>query len=48
LNVEEAEALLDIYTFEDIMNYNDMTEADALAYLVNEDFISPPNIKPIF
>jgi len=39
--------MLDTYTLEDILNYNDLTPADALVYLVEEEFLILPKIKPL-
>jgi hypothetical protein len=47
VKVIEAEHLLETYTLEDIMNYNDLTEADALVFLVEQEFISLPSIQPL-
>lgn len=47
MKVSEAEHLLDIYSLEELLEMNDLTEADALVYLVNTNYISPPEITPL-
>ena len=47
MKLREAEHLLDTYSLEEILEMNDLTEADALVYLVNSEFISPPEITPL-
>ncbi len=41
------EHLLETYSLTDILELNDLTEADALRFLVDEDFIELPDIKPL-
>lgn len=45
--LEEAEHLLETYSFEYLLDLNDLTEADALLFLLEEGFIEPPEIKPL-
>jgi hypothetical protein len=47
VKLQEAEHLLDTYTLEEILNLNDLTEADALLYLINTEYISAPEITPL-
>lgn len=48
MTLDDAEALLNTYTLEELLNYNDFTEADALVFLVEQDFLSLPDIRPMF
>ncbi len=43
----EAEHLLDTYTLQEIFELNDVDEADVLAFLITEEYIKPPSIKPL-
>ena len=45
--LEEAEHLLEIYTLEEILDHNDLTEADALLFLLDEEFLELPEPKPL-
>ena len=36
-----------MYSIEDILELNDLTEEDLLIYLVENDYIKLPNIRPI-
>jgi hypothetical protein len=47
LDYETAEHILDIYSLEDILEYNDITTEEALEYLVNQEFIKLPEIQPL-
>ena len=40
-------AILDVYTLEDIFELNDLASEDALRFMVEEEFLSLPNIKPL-
>lgn len=40
-------AILDVYSIEDILELNDLTTEDLLIYLVEEGFLSLPNVKPL-
>jgi hypothetical protein len=43
----ELEHLLEVYSFQDILELNDRSEADALEFLVNQDFLILPQVKPL-
>ncbi len=45
--LNEAEHLLDTYEFTELLELNDLTEADVLVFLVDHRFIKLPNIKPL-
>lgn len=45
--IEQAEALLDVYTLAEILEMNDLTEADALEFLLAQGFIELPEIRPL-
>ena len=47
ISVQDIENLLDVYTFEDILDLNDLTEADVLLFLVDQGFVNLPKIKPL-
>lgn len=47
MKLAEAEHLLETYTLEEILNENDLTEADALLYLVQTEFIERPKVTPL-
>lgn len=40
-------ALLDCYTIEEILEYNDLTLEDCIAFLVAEKFVSLPDVLPL-
>lgn len=46
-NYEEAEHLLETYSFEELLELNELTEADVLRFLLDEEFIEAPEIKPL-
>ena len=39
--------LLEAYTFSEILEMNDLTEEEALEYLVNHGMIRLPDIRPL-
>lgn len=47
MNIEDIERLLETYTLEEILEMNDLTEADVLFFLVEEEFITLPEPKPV-
>lgn len=47
ITLEEAEHLLETYSLEEILDLNDVTEADALAFLLEEEFLEPPEVRPL-
>jgi len=40
-------AILDVYSLEDILELNDVTTEEALIFLIEENFIKLPDIKPL-
>jgi len=40
-------AILDVYSLEDILELNDVTTEEALEFMVEEEFIKLPTIKPL-
>lgn len=40
-------AILEVYTLEELIELNDLTEEDALDYLVTQGFLKLPRIKPL-
>lgn len=47
LNLRNINNLLDTYSFEEILELNELTEADALLFLVEEELVVLPDIKPV-
>jgi hypothetical protein len=47
VNFKEVESILTVYTLEDILVYNELTEEDVLYFLIEEEFLELPEIKPI-
>lgn len=48
IDVEELEAVLEIYSIEEILELNDLTVADALEFLLDNEIItSLPDPEPI-
>jgi len=47
--VESAiiEKTLDTYSFEEILELNDLTEEDVLTFLVDKEFIELPDPRPV-
>ncbi len=43
----DVEHLLDTFTFEQILEYNEVSEADVLQFLVEQSFITLPNPRPV-
>lgn len=41
------DALLEVYSLEDILELNDKTTEDCLEFLIEEGFIDLPRIKPL-
>jgi hypothetical protein len=42
-----VEKILDTYTLEQILELNGLTEADALFYMLNQEFVQLPNPLPV-
>lgn len=47
MNYRVIEGILDTYTFEEILEYNDLSLRDALLFLVEEEFLKLPKYKPL-
>ncbi len=47
MTYEEAERILDTYDLDEILSLNELTVADALIFLVKEEFVTLPNILPV-
>lgn len=47
VDVRYLEALLQTYTLLDILEHNDLTEADALHFLIEQEFITLPAVRPV-
>lgn len=39
--------ILDVYSLEDILELNDKTSEDCLEYLVEEGYVTLPDIQPL-
>lgn len=39
--------VLEVYTLEDILEFNDLTEEDVLLFLVENKFVTLPNPRPV-
>lgn len=39
--------ILETYTIEELLELNDLTPEDCLEFLVEEDFLSLPEVKPL-
>lgn len=39
--------ILDVYSLEDILELNDLTSEDCLIFLVENEFITLPTVRPI-
>lgn len=47
MNYEEVEKCLDVYTLEEVLELNDVTEVDALYFMVKEHFVELPDPEPL-
>lgn len=47
MRIREAENILEIYTLEEILDQNGLTDADVLVFLVNEEFVELPEPQPL-
>lgn len=43
----EIEKILQTYTFQEVLEINELTEEDVLLFLVEEEFLELPEPKPI-
>lgn len=41
------ENYLEIYSLEEILEQNEVTEAEALQFLVDQEFVKLPDIRPL-
>jgi hypothetical protein len=47
VNYEDYENILEVYTLEQILEENDLTEADALEFMHVEHFLELPKVRPV-
>lgn len=47
LSITDIENILDIYTIEEILEQNDLTVADALEFLSEQEFLELPDPRPV-
>lgn len=47
LEYRKVESILDTYSLEDILELNDKTEADALYFLLQQEFLELPEVLPL-
>jgi hypothetical protein len=47
MNIETIENILAAYSFEDILEMNDLELADVLLFLHDEDFLELPDPEPV-
>jgi hypothetical protein len=47
IEIEGIEEVLQTYTLSDILELNDCSEEDLLYFLVQEEFLTLPNPKPV-
>jgi len=47
VKLSEAENILETYTFEEILDHNDLTEADVLCFLIEEELAELPEPLPL-
>ncbi len=45
--IKDAEALLETYTLAEILEMNDLTEADDLEFLIDECFVELHEVTPL-
>lgn len=45
--ITDYSAILEVYSIQDILELNDITEEEALDYLVTQDFLVMPSVKPL-
>lgn len=43
----DAKRYLETYSLEEILELNELTEADALFFMVEEEFLKLPSVKPV-
>jgi hypothetical protein len=47
ISLREAATILQTYSLEEIFELNELTEEEILQFLVEEDLVSLPKIKPV-
>lgn len=47
MDYDEVKGILETYTLEEILEYNDLSMEDALQFMVDEEFLELPRIKPL-
>ena len=47
VSYKEIESILQTYSLPEILEYNSLSEEDVLEFLVKEDFLELPNVKPL-
>jgi hypothetical protein len=47
VNIEYISNILQTYSFEEILELNDLTEEDTLLYLVEQEFLELPEPEPL-
>jgi hypothetical protein len=47
VNIEEIENILDVYDIEEIFELNGIETVDVLYFLVEQEFIELPKIRPL-
>lgn len=47
MNIEKIEDILQAYSLEEILELNDLSAADVLYFLVEEEFLELPNPEPL-
>lgn len=47
MNYEDAEHILETYSIQELLEINELTEVDLLIYIVEQEFIQLPSVKPI-
>lgn len=46
-NIEDIEDLLETYTFEEVLEFNDLTELDVIKILLDHGLITLPETLPL-
>ena len=47
MNLEKIENYLETYSFEEVIEANDLSEAEVLLFLVEEEFLFLPEPEPL-
>lgn len=45
--LNDIESVLETYSFSEVLELNNLTEEDALLFLVNEELVELPDVKPL-